>query len=174
MAVLSPYAFCDQDDIETILSVAGAQLRIDEDMDGVISAAEERIVPMCVSDAAETMMYYCSQKYTPEMMATSPWVSHRASWYACYVLCSLRANPVPESILGRLEAIQKELEEVRSGPGLIPNLPLRMRLAPTVSNSTLDVRFQYKCIRIDPQTSTRPSGKVPQHIDYNAAYTFEL
>lgn len=175
MAVTSPYAFCTQADVERRLSALGVQLRLDHDNDGAVDADEQLTMTDAISDATETLLYYCWAKYAPEVLATSPWINRRAVDYAAYVLCGVRCNPIPEDVIRRVEAAEKLLKEVRDGNGFLPNVPLRRRMAPVWSNTRVDPRYQFKVIRVDPQTSSRHSGGTyAQNVDWPASYTFEI
>ena len=174
MGVSSRWLFCDKGDVERRLSAEGVLLRLDHDDDGTVSVAEEAGMADALSDAAETILYYCWAKYDPTVLQQSAWINRRAVDFATYVLCGTRGNPIPDSVSKRAREAEKKLLEIRDGPGLVPACPLRRRMAPAWSNTRLDPRFSFKVIRVDPQTSSQASGLVPQVTDWQAAYTIEI
>lgn len=174
MPVASLYTFCTQADVETRLTQQGVQARLDADLDGAVSPAEQQAMTDSISDASETVLFFLWSKYTPEMLQTSAWVNRRCVDYAAYQVCKLKQAPVPDSVMLTVQEAEKALQAVQDGSALIPLLPLRMRLAPTWSNSRVDVRYQFKCIRVEQQTCPVHTGKATQQPDYPSQFTVEL
>lgn len=174
MAVYGPYAFCDKGDVERLLSAEGVRLRLDDDGDGAVNEDEEEdILNDCVSEATETVLYYCWAKYDPSVLALNPWVNRVASHFAAYALCRVRGNPVPEPMVNYLLEVEKKLKEVRDGNGLVPRAPLLRRLAPRVSNARVVPGYTFRVLRVDPNSSSRPEGYAQQP-DWQSAFTFEI
>jgi phage gp36-like protein len=174
VAVSSPYTFCDRGDLERRLSAEGVLAALDHDADGALSDAELLGLDDAISDASETVLYYLFAKYDPTVLQQSPWVNRRCVDFAAYVLAGSRCNPVPDSVFQRAERAEALFKEVRDGAGLVPNCPLRRRLAPVWSNTRVDIGYQFKCVRVEPYTSGPPSEGVTRQVDYPASFTFEI
>ena len=168
------YTFCTRAQIERRLSAEGVLSRLDHDEDGALSPEEEAALADAIDDASQTIQFYLWAKYDPAIMGNYSWVQHRAVDYATYLLCGFRGNPVPDSVYERVEKAQAFLEAVQQGKATVPGLPLRRRLAPQWSNVRVEVGYQFKCIRVEPNTSAPHSGKYTQQTDYEALYRFEL
>lgn len=174
MAVASHYTFCTRADVERRLSAEGVRSRLDVDQDGAVSASEELAMTDAISDASETLLYYLWAKYDPTILGQSAWVNRRAVDYATYVLAGLAAETIPDSIWKRVQEAERLLLEIRDGPGMVPLLPLRRGLAPVWSNTRIVPWFQFKCIRVEPNTSSPRSRFYARQDDYEAMFTFEI
>src|SRR5438128_2340188 len=93
LVVARSYVYVVQSDIEHVLSANGLKSRLDERGDGVVDYAA---MNEGITEASETVDYYCFSKYDPSILATSNWANRAATWLATYCVCGFRASPVPD------------------------------------------------------------------------------
>lgn len=166
--------YCDQDSVTAILSAVGVTLRLDDDQSGSASVSEIAYLTQLRGWASQTVDMYCWDRYSPSWLAQSPLVQRWASFLACYDLCSRRGNAVPDQIQMHAEKAEDDLKEIHAGRLRIPGIPQRRVCAPTWSNTRFDPRFQFRCIRVERNTSSRIASGVPQVIDIPSQFWVEL
>lgn len=170
-----PYQYCQLSDIQNYLSAQGVTLRLADQPGNVIDSFGNANVQDILNEATVTIDFYCFGKYTPAILATSMWVNRKATILAAYRIGSRRGNPVPEIIVEDAGKAEEELKAIADGPRLIPNLPLRRILAPTMSITRCDPRYIFKVIRVERNQSSRWSPtQLPQNQDWQDAFVFEL
>jgi len=174
MALADLIVYCTQADVEDVLSPLGVRLRLDDDRDDNVSDDEQHRMTACIARASEEINKYCWQKYTPESLATSNWVNQATALLAAVFLCRSRGNPIPESLIEERDEIKEELQEIKAGQLLLPNVPLRRRPSPKVSNVRVSAHFQYKAIRKERNCVSPDVDGLPQQPDYREQATPEL
>ena len=169
-----PYFYCTQQDMENILSAVGLLTVIDDLRNGALTADEQQMVTDAMTDATCTIDYYVGMKYAPAMLATSPFVDRCAAVMACYALRKHGGQPVPESLQEWALECEEKLKAVDQGK-VLPGVPLRRVLAPAWSFTRLDMRNQFRVIRVEIQNSSqKPATSLPQNTDYQELYTPDL
>ena len=171
MAVASSYLYLTEQDLMSRLSVEGVLSRLSE---ADVTPLEQQALTDVLSDASETINFYTWMKYDPSVLVGIPWVNRRAVDLAAWIFCGIKANPIPESVQQKAEQAQKWLEEICDGPRLIPLANLRRRLAPVWSNVRVIPGYQFKCIRVETQTSSPATPGYPQQPDWESTFTFEI
>lgn len=147
-------AYCSQADIESRISTLGVSLRIDDGS----GAAAIAMITDCINDASEWVNFYCGQRYTPEVLATSQWVKYRTRDIAIFNLCFRRLNAIPKSVQLALDLCNKALEAVQLGKVVIPGLATRKSAAPVLSQPRV-IMFPYPYTAIERNRSTgTPAG----------------
>lgn len=173
MALTDLILYCDRAGVEHVLSQVGLSLALDDDRDGAVSATENYRLADALAEATEDVNLYCWQKYSPQALSRSNWVARKANVLAaCYVRAG-RGNSVPDSLVDRCEKIMEELARVQEGSLLLPNVPLRHRLAPKMSNVRVNPRFDFRAIRKERGQSTRDTEGLPQQYDLREQFTIE-
>lgn len=173
VAALS-YTYAVQADIEQHISVLGLKLRLDDDSDGVLSTAEQAGLTDAIDEATETINYYCNNKYAASQLATSRFINRACMILATYRICTRRLNPVPESLIEDAAKVEEMLKEIRDKSALIPGLPLRRILAPTMSHTRLVPIYSFRVIRVERQNSSQHNKtSLGQNVDYQEAATIE-
>lgn len=171
-----PYLYCDQGDMERFMSVGGVYSRLDQDGDKVIDfATEQSFIQDCITEATETINFYCYDKYDPSILATSPWVNRKTTLFACYRLCSVRLNPVPDQLMEDAASTEELLEKIRDNGWKLPGVPLRRVLAPVMSlTRVVPWPYTFRCIRVERQNSSQYNRTtLQQNIDYQEAFQVE-
>lgn len=148
-----PYTYITRADIESVFSHTGVSLRVD---DLTNSTVLDNFWNELIYEATDIINQYCEMFYAPSDLATSYWVKTRAKWVGAYLLSQRRGNPA--LFLQRYEEIIEELIAVSQGELLIPRLPTREDLVPTLSNQVVDDRFRIRKLRTHPEISTGNSS----------------
>ncbi len=162
------YLYCTEGDVQRYLSAAGVALRIDDGAGAIDAAFQDAII-----EASETINFYLWQKYFNYSLATSNWVNRKCTALAAYVVCGRRGNEPPENVIERAEKAQEELKQVADNRRLVPGLPLKLYLAPQMSNIRFDPRYEFSCLRVERKQSTRNASKLPQNVDYRDQWTVD-
>ena len=164
------YTFCQQSDVEQILSINGVSLRLDDDNNGAISAAEQNRMTDCINAATETCRYYLYSKYTDAILATSNFVNRACAWLAAYELCATRGNPAPDSIIDEAERWEEKLKAICDNGKRVPGLPYRMSQAIRYDNTRLNPRYNFRVIRVERNTSSPVSTTQPVQTDFQDSF----
>lgn len=118
--------YCTSGDLNLVLSANGVTLRSDDNASAVSDAIDE---------ASAEIDFYCARRYDPaSALATSLWVAKKCRVIAAAMLCTRRANPIPQGISFRYEKAIKDLENIQSGKLQIPLVAGRKTDAPVLSN----------------------------------------
>lgn len=173
MTLEAQQLYCSQVDVEYILSANGVKLRLDDTEDDEISEFEDGAMNFALGDAAVTIDQYLAHLHTPAILATSRWVNNRAAWLATYALCGRRGNSEPESLIERTERVLEELEYHRKHSRPLAGLPVRTSLAPNWSNLRVDLRYDFKVLRVELLTSSRNRSQLQTFRDWREAFRVE-
>ena len=143
------YTYTSRADIEGVFSAVGVSLRVD---DLTSTTALTAFWNDLIYEATDIINQYCEMYYAPADLATSYWVKVRTKWIGAYLLSQRRANPA--LFLQRYEEIIEELIQVSQGMLIIPRLPTRSELVPSLSNLIVDDRYRIRKLRVHPEIST--------------------
>lgn len=173
--------FCDDVDVQELLSALGVTLRLDDDGGGTLSAGESAFLVRAHSWATSRVLFYCGQLYRADEMASSWLVNEWATCLsACYV-CSRRCNPVPDSIHDLVYGpdgdggVMGDLKEVRLGLAQIPDVAMRNAPWPAWSNVIVDPRYRLRQIRVQRTISDKvPVRSYTQNVDHPSEMTWEF
>lgn len=128
----STTAYCDLRAVQRIMSVAGINLRVDDD---------PAVYPTVIDEASREVDLYLLHRYDEANLPASRWVEHCTATVAAWLFCTRRGNPAPTGIQKRYEHYLERLEKIASGLMHVPGLAPRRTDVPTLSN----VR-----VRLDP------------------------
>lgn len=175
MTLASITLLCSQQDMQRYLSTIGLRLAVDDNEDGYISADEQGAVTDAQTEASETVYFYCWDKYDPTQIATSNLANRWATILACYRVRSRLGRRVPEQLENDAAKAEEMLQKIQDGPGKLPGVPLRRILAPVMSLTRVDPRFNFRCIRVEKNNSSAwNQTNLRQNVDYQEAYSFEI
>lgn len=162
--------YCSETDIAAILSQEGIDLRLDDDMDELVSASElAYLTTQGISWATEQVESYVGKIYDVAQLATSWSVNEWTAILAARFLCSRRGNAVPASLEKRKEEVIQDLKEIASGERVIPKLQKRNADWPAWSSVTVDPTYLSRKIRIQRPESERTPPQYPRkNIDWIA------
>lgn len=174
--------FCEQGDVIALLSQVGVDARLDDDADGVVSAAELEFLDTARNWATARVKYYCGALYDSADLATSYLVAEWATALASFYVCVRRVNPCPDSIhelvFGRPgtedRGVMGDLKEVRAGVGRIPDIGYRNVPWPAWSVVRADPRYRFRQLRVVKSSSERTPTQYPQTVDWFDSATWEF
>ena len=116
----SPLLYSSREEVASILSTVGIDLRIDDSDDGTVDAAEEQLLTDAIEEATDIINEAALHFYTAEELETSRWIRRRASYLAAHIIGKRRGNPsiyceYVEEIKGELERLMGRIEELERG-----------------------------------------------------------
>lgn len=153
------YTFTSEPEIKRLYSVVGVELQVLDLKNADVATYWSEVV----ADATTEMLAYLAQLHTAADLYNNYWVRQRATWIAAYRLSQRSGNP--PQFADRYLQILEELEKVKNGDLIIPDVPVRYDLAPSMSNVYVDARYEYQKIRTNPSINVgESSGR--QHINY--------
>ena len=165
--------YVSQSDMEDLLSTEGVELRLDDNGDGSVSAAELlRLTTNARNYATAKVNRYLSGRYAEADLATSWVINEWAAYLACNWLSRRRGNPgLFKAEVG--EAI-KDMKEIRAGVSNLEDIPARHPSWPTWSNTRVDSNYRLRKIRVErPISEEEPTSGKPQQRDIWADVIFE-
>lgn len=143
-------------EIESIWSALGVMLRLDDDDSGSNSVGENALLDDVIEEATETARRFLMHRYADAEVENNPWVRRRVSYLAAHYLSIRRGNPAQfETKAGQ---ILRELQDVRQGREWVPDAAPLGDLGPSLSNLSVDWRYNRSQVRVDPQTATGGDG----------------
>lgn len=146
--------------MEEIFSSVGVEEASDHND---IGEADSDVVERARTRATEEINRYCL-KYTAAQLETSSIVNDWCAWLALFYLCRYRGNPCPQSIVDEAVDIREQLEEIRAGVGVLPDIPMRADFRPSFSNVAIN-RSRRHPVRVDHETSDKVPTALPQNLD---------
>ncbi len=152
MALHTP-AFCSATDLDEYMSSAGVISFADHDQSG---ASDTNVVDNCINRGHARILDFAGQQYEAADLATSETIKEWNIIIACYVLCGLRGNPRPDSLVEDYKEICGPgglLSQVRAGLYKLYGLSVRSGKAPTFSNLRVDRRYPSRQIRVKSSSS---------------------
>lgn len=158
-------AYCSQDDVEEVLSEAGVLLRTDDDPEGVEDASK---VTAVIEAASSRIDMFLLRRYSASSLQSSIWVKWCCAYLSACLLSKRRGNPCPESIGFECQQYVDWLKEIRDGLMDLPGVAPSSDVLPSVSNFTVDARFNRAKVRRVQSTSTR--GNAPPPVKQNVAW----
>lgn len=170
-----PYTYCDQGDIERLLSPGGLYSRADENGSGIIGTTSQAVIADAINEATETVNFYCWNKHDFGVLASSVWVNRKTAILAAYRICSNRGNPVPDQLVEDAAKVEEDLTRVHDTNFTVPGVALRRQLAPVWSNTrVVPWPYQFRVIRVERNNSSQHNKtSLPQNVDYEEIFFTE-
>src|SRR5262249_39802752 len=115
------YLYTSRSWLESLLSIEGVNLRLDDDQSGVVETSPEEnyLTYQGINIATARVNGYCLQIYDALQLANSWEVWDWATIVGARWICSRRCNPIPESIMELYEEAITELKEIRANQRFI-------------------------------------------------------
>lgn len=126
--------YCDQDDIEDVLSDYGVLAIVDDDEGGSNSAAELTRVTAAIERAAGRMNQYLETRYTLSDLASNDWCKYCNADLAAYYLTMRRGHAAPQGLEQVAADRINELQQIQLGNQRVPEVANSFETIPTVSN----------------------------------------
>lgn len=134
--------YCSSDDVETLLSSLGVDVRQDDDDDGSPdSVGGIPIIDQALNWGTAQVKFYCATRYDDSELVKSWLVNSWATILAAVFLCSRRLNSIPNSVhmlaygdreggafqrgVHGNQGVMGDLRAVRAGAAQIPDINLR-------------------------------------------------
>lgn len=149
--------YCTRIHVESIISAAGLLALIDDDADGVESAAESLHVTNAIERAAVKLNMNVGRQYVLSELSANAWMKWANAILAVQFLCKRRGNPLPESVASDVQEINDLANEVGWGRRSLPEQAPSFDHTATVSNFQPEIGRSYAPIRVDQQESTGQS-----------------
>lgn len=165
--------YVTQDDMEGLLSTEGVNLRLDDDGNDTVSAAElVRLTTYARNYATGRINMYCLGRYDAADLATSWVVNEWATYIACHWLSRRRGNPA--LFKDEYDEAISELKQIKAGQLNLEELAERNPGWPSWSNTRVDFRYPLKKIRVErPISEQSPTSGLPRNRDIAADYFVE-
>jgi hypothetical protein len=117
---------------------------------------------------------YCCGRYDDSQLATAWTVYNWATIIATKWVAERRGQGMTDALAEEYKETMAELKDVRIGNLSIEDIGTRTSGWPFFSNVTVDVRYDYNKIRVEPQMSEGTPTVYPQFIDWNSAFLFQF
>lgn len=129
-------AYCALADVQRVLSVAGVNLRLDDDPSIYLDVIDE---------ASREVDLYLLHRYQESDLAVNRWVKHCAATIAAWMFSTRRGNPAPVGVQSRFDHYLERLERIAANRMSLSGIAPRRVEAPTLSAPR---------IRLDPYPRT--------------------
>lgn len=169
MPVVPSILFCQQSDIEDVLSVDGLSLRLDDNNDGAVDATEQGRVTRSIYYATSRLGMYLS-RYNAADLQQSQVVTEWAAIFATRWLCNRRGNGVPSGIQEAYDEAMLEIKEVQAGRMDLMEVAAREVPWFAWSNCRVSAAYRLRRIRVERPISEKTPTTYPQTRDIQADY----
>lgn len=164
-------AYCNQEDIEFVLSEAGVTYTSADVGDETDTAN----VALSIEKAESQVKQALRKVYDISTISDSnTWVKWCTATYAAVILTRRRGNSVPDSLWVEREEYRKILDAVQAGTAEIPDLNPRYEPGLTMGNLRIDSHKRTGKVRVVSSISVgqRDSKKIRKidHYDYSGDY----
>lgn len=157
--------WCDTPEVEWWMSVDGVKTATDDDYDNVV--ADPLIVADSIVNARLWLSTFLTQKYDiGTITSANEWVKWSTALVASIYLMRRKGGPVPPGLQEAYEELKEFLKGVQSGILVAPGLSLVASPGISISNVTMDDRYNRAKVRV-VQTISWPVGlsKLSQFVD---------
>jgi hypothetical protein len=139
---------------------------------GVNVATAARLIKGCSYGTAAVKRYCCS-RYNDSNLATCWSANYWATVEGSLWVATRRGQPPPKSIRMAHEEVMDELKAVRYGSLNLEDIGTRNSGWPFITSVSVDISYDYRKIRVEPQLSEGTPTFYGQQIDWNAAFCLE-
>lgn len=146
MSVVNPSTlYTSRAEMEAIGGDVFIDTRVDDDMDAVVSPAEDADVTEAIYQATDEINAYLLAIYDESELVKSNWVRHRATRLALHFLSLRQGNPGQYDPASIYLDLQRALNQEIRVPRIVP----RMVNKPVFSNIYVDRRYRFKSLRVE-------------------------
>lgn len=139
---------------------------------GVNAAFAARLVKGCQYATSQCMLYLCGKYDQSQLYANSQGNGSVKRWATALAkrwVCRRRGLPAPESTVEQAKEALEEMKAVQYGRMQVESIGTRTAGWPFITNATVDERYDFNRIRVEPQMSEGTPTVYPQYIDWNSA-----
>ncbi len=135
MAATAPTTlYCTQSDVETILSVEGLSLRLDDPQDGVVDAEDLAYLTTFIGWATARLNMYLMGRYDAAELGASFQVNEFCALMVAFRISKRRGNPAPESLKEAYDETIELLKLIKAGSMALEDVAERTSGAPFWDN----------------------------------------
>lgn len=117
---------------------------------------------------------YCCGRYDDSVLGTAWSVYNWATVIATKWIADRRGQGSTDALVKEYEETMKELKAVRIGNLDIEDIGTRTSGWPFFSNVTIDIRYDYNKMRVEPQLSEGTPTAYAQFVDWNAVFSIQF
>lgn len=155
----APLLLSSREECESIFSIDGVDLRIDDDDDGVTdgtgdTANDTELLIDALIEGSDDAYQKLLSRYDADVLATSTWVRRRVSYLVCNIISIRKGNPA--QYCAQAEKYMEMFQKVKLGLEFIPRLAPRADFAPTMSNIAVDHWHSVQKLRVLVDASEGP------------------
>ncbi len=167
--------YCNEADVQAILSVDGENLRLTDQ--GESSPTPTELAYLTVNGinyATSRVNFFAQGRYDATALQQSWMVNEWASIVAARWLCSRRGNGVPASLKEMYDEAMKDMEWVKKGEFQIPDIGSRNVAWLAWSNVIVRPEYIYRKIRVERPLSEQTPVPYFQATDWSSLLYFEI
>ncbi len=155
----APLLLSSREEVESIFSTDGINLRIDDQDDGVTDGTggtnnDEAYLIDALIEASDEGYQRLLVKYDDDVLAESLWVRRRVSYVACHLLSMRKGNPA--QYVDMYDRYLASFDKVANG-GFVPRAKPRGNFQPTMSNIVVDNWHTIQKVRVQVDSSEGPN-----------------
>jgi phage gp36-like protein len=155
--VMPVQVYCTQEDLTAAWTEGDLLAAVDDDSSGTLSATELAVIERAIERAANRMHAVLQVRYATLELLDNAWCRDCNVMLALYLLATRRGEPAPEQIQDQYDAFLTDLEDIRAGRKVVPDVVTRFEHGPTTTNFTVDGRVPLAPVQRVPETSTGAS-----------------
>ena len=166
MALLST-VYCTTAELGRYMSAAGVIDWADHTESGT---SDTDVVEDQINEATMVIDLYLRERYTAVVMAAHTLVNRWCVRLAAYYLCTLRANPPPDTVAVEFDRIAGDdgyLVRLKAGNMSLPDAAQSDDLRPTFSNTIIDRRYAHSKVRVTRSNSSDAPTKLTQDTEHH-------
>ncbi len=156
---VAPLLLSSRPEVESIFSIDGIDLRIDDDDDGVTdgtggTANDTQLLIDALIEGSDDAYQKLLGNYEDVVLETSTWVRRRVSYIVCNIISIRKGNPA--QYCEQAEKYMKAFVDIQHGREFIPRLKPRFNRQPTMSNVIVDHWHGVQKLRVLVDASEGP------------------
>lgn len=169
MSLVLDTVYCDNTDIEALLSQVGVALRFDTEAG---QAIKNTLMLKGKSWGAARINDFAAGRYDTDQLAQSWTVNWWNAVLATRFVCMHRVNPIPQVIVNAYAETMKDMGDMRSGLYKLGDVELRVVDSPAWSNVRVPVWYMVHRIRVERRLSERTPRRAGSQTDLDILSEF--
>lgn len=130
----------------------------------------------CRYATSQVKLYCCGRYDDSDLYANATENGSVNRWAVALAkkwMCRRLVRSVPQSVADAVEETMDELKRVQTMQLFIEDIATRTASWPSITNYTVDVRYDIARVRVEPMLSDPIAPQYPQFVDYNSIYYLE-
>lgn len=146
--------YCLKADVEDIISAAGVSMAVDDNRDGINTAAEEARVTRAIAMAASNMNARLVRRYKLSDLSSNDWVKFCNATLASEMVMRRRGNGPPPSVVDAADQYREDLQAIMEDRLDVPEQSESFDFSMSVTNFSVQRAKREQKVRVDKRTST--------------------